>query len=129
MKKILIIITFMLLIGIVYADCEYILPTENQDAPFHIYECIDINPKFFGYIKTDDASITDVNLLVGNDNNSLNGEIETFGEGNKGFYVNLPYNSPVSINTSLNVFPRKFFSKFQIEEENISISFPFSFFR
>jgi hypothetical protein len=127
MKKIIGLVMMLFLvtiIGVVYAnECAYILPRESQEAPFHKYDCITAYPILFGRITTEDASITDVNISIGTQSQVINPQTS-----NNYFFTNLQNQQSFS-NIRMNIFPRNFISKFSIDEEEIIVRFPFSFFR
>ncbi len=127
MKKIigLLVMLFLItIIGVVYAnECTYILPRESQEAPFHKYDCITAYPILFGRITTEDATIVDVNISIGNQS-----QVTNLQTPNNYFFANVQNQQSFS-NVEMNIFPRNFISKFSIDEEEITVRFPFSFFR
>lgn len=128
MKKIIVLLImglFLLTIAnIVFAEeCIFILPRESQDAPFHKYDCIEVTPVLFGRITTEDASIEDVNISIG-----AQLQIITAQTPNNYFFANLQHQQSFS-NIKMNVFPRNILGRFMVDDEEITINFPFSFFR
>ncbi len=140
-KTITVLLMFVFLANFVYADCSFILPGESEDEPFHVYNCIDITPVYFGRIETNIEKM-DMNLFnVDDPNRSLleitdNG-LQSYSSGNIGGFVNnLSYSSgggsaqqQKTYTLPLTSFLR-YENEFTIGDRNTTIIFPrFSLYR